>query len=102
MSADQTMAFAILFGALVLAPYVGIFGLAWGVVIGATGHAVVQLPTLFRYGARYSLILGRGDVMLWESVRNVAKLMGPAFVMLASGLKGEVPYEQLHVNVSVR
>ena len=67
----------ILFGALVLAPYVGIFGLAWGVVIGATGHAVVQLPILFRYGARYSLILGRGDVMLWGSVRNVAKLMGP-------------------------
>ena len=58
----------ILFGALVLAPYIGIYGLAVGVVLGATGHAVVQLPTLIRYGARYSPILGRGDVVLWKSV----------------------------------
>ncbi len=67
----------ILFGALVLAPYIGIYGLAVGVVLGATGHAVVQLPTLRRYGARYSFTLGRGNLVLWESVRNVGKLMGP-------------------------
>lgn len=67
----------ILFGALVLAPYIGIFGLAWGVVLGASAHALVQIPKMFEYGLRYSPILGRADESLWPSVRNVARLMGP-------------------------
>ena len=45
--------------------------------MGAKGHAVVKLPMLWRYGARYSLILGWTDVELWKSATEVGKLMGP-------------------------
>jgi len=38
----------IIFGAVVLAPFMGIYGLAWGVVIGAVLYLVVQVPSLFR------------------------------------------------------
>jgi putative peptidoglycan lipid II flippase len=34
----------IIFGVLVLYPYFGMSGLAWGVVLGALGHLTVQLP----------------------------------------------------------
>ena len=37
----------IIFGAVALAPSMGIYGLAWGVVIGATLYLVVQIPPLF-------------------------------------------------------
>jgi putative peptidoglycan lipid II flippase len=40
--------FGIIFGAVVLAPSMGIYGLAWGVVIGALMYLVVQVPSLIR------------------------------------------------------
>ncbi len=36
----------IIFGALVLAPSLGIYGLAWGVVIGAVLYLLVQIPSV--------------------------------------------------------
>lgn len=44
---------AIILGALFLTPTLGIFGLAAGVVAGAAGHALIQLPGLRRVGMRY-------------------------------------------------
>ena len=46
---------AIIVGALVLAPSMGVDGLAIGVVVGSLGHLLVQLParsgrSAFRYG----------------------------------------------------
>ena len=38
----------IIFGALFLAPAMGIYGLAWGVVIGAVLYLLVQLPPLLK------------------------------------------------------
>lgn len=38
----------IIFGALVLAPSMGIYGLAWGVIIGAVMYLVVQIPSLVK------------------------------------------------------
>ena len=38
----------IIFGALVLAPSMGIYGLAWGVVIGATFYFIIQIPSLIK------------------------------------------------------
>jgi putative peptidoglycan lipid II flippase len=38
----------IIFGTVVLAPYMGIYGLAWGVVLGAVMYLVVQLPSLLK------------------------------------------------------
>ena len=43
---------AIIGGALWLAPTIGTVGLAVGVVIGAMGHVLVQVPGLVRLGAR--------------------------------------------------
>jgi putative peptidoglycan lipid II flippase len=43
---------AIIFGALVLVPRVGLNGLAYGVVLGAMGHVLVQVPSVARLGAR--------------------------------------------------
>ncbi|HET9909467.1 MAG TPA: murein biosynthesis integral membrane protein MurJ [Anaerolineales bacterium] len=40
--------FGIIFGAVVLAPSMGIYGLAWGVVIGALMYLVIQVPRLIR------------------------------------------------------
>lgn len=38
----------IIFGALALAPRMGIYGLAWGVVIGSALYLMIQLPALFK------------------------------------------------------
>jgi len=38
----------IIFGAIFLAPSMGIYGLAWGVVIGAVFYLLVQLPSLIK------------------------------------------------------
>jgi putative peptidoglycan lipid II flippase len=43
---------AIIGAALLLVPSIGVGGLAIGVVVGAIGHVLVQLPPLVRQGAR--------------------------------------------------
>ncbi len=71
-------------GVLLLAPSMGVYGLAVGVVGGAMMHGLIQLPALMRLPARkYTLTLGRH----LPDVREVARLMGPrvlgvAFVQL--------------------
>lgn len=68
----------IIIGALA-APQAGIFALAWGVVLGAALHLVVQLPALIRYHPAYSLALDWANA----SVRQVGKLMLPRMFGLA-------------------
>jgi putative peptidoglycan lipid II flippase len=63
----------IIFGALVLTPHLGIFGLAWGAVIGALLHAGLQMPGLAIYRVRWRPSLGWGNPALWR----VAILMIP-------------------------
>ncbi len=68
-----------IFGVLVLARWLGIYGLAWGVVIGAALFLLVQLPALFKLLAKNQLLitdywsLGLHD----SNVRQVLLLMGP-------------------------
>jgi len=73
----------IIFGAIVLAPSMGIYGLAWGVVIGAVLYLAVQLPSLFKLITRHlSLVtfsLGLHDA----NVRQVLLLMGPRLLGVA-------------------
>ena len=64
---------AIIAGALFLAPTLGIFGLAWGVVAGAVLHFAVQLPGLLRVGMRYSPRLNLRD----PGVSEVGRLILP-------------------------
>jgi putative peptidoglycan lipid II flippase len=63
----------IIAGALVLAPVIGIYGLAAGAVAGSFAHFLVQLPALWRQRAVYRPILSVRD----PGVREVMRLMGP-------------------------
>jgi len=71
--APSMYSLGIIFGVLVLSPQMGIFGLAWGTVLGAALHLLVQLPSLFRLKFGYRPILGLED----PSVREVGSLMLP-------------------------
>jgi len=67
----------IILGVLVLSPRMGIYGVAWGVVIGATMHLLVQIPQLLRLPARqYMPTLG----LRFAAVREVLVLMGPRMI----------------------
>ncbi len=68
----------IIFGAVVLSGTMGVMGLAWGAVIGAVLHLLIQLPGLAMYGIRWK------PVLMWkdEAIRRVAILMGPRIVDL--------------------
>lgn len=68
-------------GLIFLVPSVGIYGLAWGYVLGAVLHLAVQLPDLFRLaGRRYFPGFGLGS----PAVRQVARLMGPRLLGVAA------------------
>lgn len=68
-----------IFGVVVLSPKLGIYGLAWGVLIGAAGHLVLQLPLLFKQRGTYTPTLGLNS----PDVREVARLMGPRLLGVA-------------------
>ena len=68
-----------IFGVLVLAPGMGIYGLAWGVLIGSLFHLLLQLPLLIRQGGKYRVSLG----LTSPEVREVARLMGPRLLGVA-------------------
>ncbi|MCC6191763.1 MAG: murein biosynthesis integral membrane protein MurJ [Anaerolineales bacterium] len=68
-------------GLVLWAPEHGIDGLAWGYVLGAALHLVVQLPGLRRLpGARYTPGLGLGN----RHVRAVLRLMAPRLFGVAA------------------
>lgn len=69
----------IIFGALFLSPLMGVYGLAWGVVIGALMHLLIQVPGLAALHMPYRPVL---DVH-HAGVREVARLMGPRVLGLA-------------------
>jgi putative peptidoglycan lipid II flippase len=72
-----------IFGVLVLSPHMGIYGLAWGVVIGSFLHLALQLPSLFQQKGKYSLIFGIHNTQVSEVMRlMVPRLFGVAVVQL--------------------
>ena len=60
-------------GALFLVPMLGVEGLAVGVVIGAAGHLLVQVPTMRRIGARIRPRVDLSD----PQARRTLVLMAP-------------------------
>jgi putative peptidoglycan lipid II flippase len=70
----------IIFGALVLVDYFGPVGLAYGVVIGALLHLLVQLPELFLLGWRYDLDAKVRDYNFFRMI----KLTGPRILTMAT------------------
>jgi len=69
----------IIFGAIFLSPSMGIFGLAWGVVIGAALYLLIQIPSLFKQRGVYTLTLGLDDA----NTKQVIILMGPRLLGVA-------------------
>jgi putative peptidoglycan lipid II flippase len=72
---------AIILAAILLAPIIGVEGLAVGVAIGSLAHLAIQLPELGRVGQRYDLTIGLNH----PGVRKVVWLMGPRMLGLAAG-----------------
>lgn len=54
-------------------------GMAWGTVIGALGHLLIQLPGLKQKGARYSAVFTLRD----PGVKQVLRLMAPRVLGLS-------------------
>jgi putative peptidoglycan lipid II flippase len=78
--APAMYSFGKILGVLLLAPSLGIYGLAIGVVGGALMHGLVQLPALLRLaGRKYTLTFG----LKLPDVREVARLMGPRLLGVA-------------------
>ena len=69
----------IIIGALYLTPLWGIYGLAWGVVLGAVAHMAVQLPALIQLGFKYKF---RFDLKN-SRVIKVWLMMAPRVMSLA-------------------
>lgn len=63
----------IIFGTIFLTPRFGVYGLAYGVIIGAFLHFLVQLPSVLKLGYRYKPILDSQD----KSLKEIARLAPP-------------------------
>jgi putative peptidoglycan lipid II flippase len=83
-----------IFGALILAPErgypiagitlpaagLGVHGLVYGVIIGASLHLAVQVPALIKYKFRWSPRIGLDH----PGLRKVAQLMGPRILTIGA------------------
>lgn len=69
----------IIAGILILVPWFGIEGLAWGVVLGALLHFFVQFPSIAKLGFKYKISFA------WRNagVKKIEKLMLPRTFGLA-------------------
>jgi len=77
--APSMYSIGIIIGALVFAPVLGVRGLAWGVVLGASLHLLVQIPSLLRLRGEYFRTLGWAN----PDVREVIRLMLPRLLGVA-------------------
>jgi putative peptidoglycan lipid II flippase len=69
----------IIFGALWLVPHCGIYGLAWGVILGAFLHMAIQIPTAYHLGFRFKFKINWRDSYTWK----MGKMMVPRTLSLA-------------------
>lgn len=69
----------IIFGAIYLTEEFGLTGLAWGVVLGAFLHLVVQIPTIRALGFRYKKVFNLRD----KNTLKIFKMMVPRTMSLA-------------------
>ncbi len=69
----------IIFGAVILAPTMGVYGLAWGVVIGAVFYLLIQVPSLLNQRGAYTPTFGFNN----PNTRQVLFLMVPRLLGVA-------------------
>jgi putative peptidoglycan lipid II flippase len=69
----------IIFGAVFLAPSMGIHGLAWGVIVGAVLYLIIQVPSLLKQKGAYTPSLDLHD----PNTRQVILLMLPRLLGVA-------------------
>ncbi len=65
-------------GFYLFVPQLGIYGLAWAVILGAFCHMLIQLPGAFSSGFRFNLSFNLKE----ESIRKIGKLMFPRSLSL--------------------
>jgi len=69
----------IIVGALFFVKWFGIYGLAWGVVLGASMHMLIQIPTVYHLGFRYQFKIKRHDA----NTLKIGRMMIPRTLSLA-------------------
>ncbi len=69
----------IIIGALYFVNWWGLYGLAWGVVLGAFMHMAVQIPSVYHLGFRYRLKIVWRDL----NTRKIGRMMVPRTLSLA-------------------
>ena len=69
----------IILGILFLSPTIGIYGPAWGVILGTFLHFLIQLPVAKHMSFKYGFVLDIKN----KGVSEIGKLMGPRTLGLA-------------------
>lgn len=69
----------IIIGALFLVPLLGLYGLAWGVVLGSFLHMLVQIPAVIKLGFKYKFSFNYKN----EYARKIFIMMMPRTMSLA-------------------
>lgn len=64
---------SIIFGAAILAPKYGLIAIVYSVIAGAILHMLVQVPSTFKIGYKYSAVINFKD----EALRRLIRLMVP-------------------------
>ncbi len=70
----------ILFGVIFLTRQFGVYGIAYGAVIGAALHLAIQLPGLLTIKAKWFPQLGLRDPELWRIIRLMLPLVAGLFL----------------------
>ncbi len=78
--APITLDIGYLVGLVFFVPTMGIYGLAWGTVVGGALNILIHIPALRRFGFRAFLVL---DTKM-QGVREIVRLMGPRVVTLGA------------------
>ncbi len=61
--------FGIIFGLLVLYPRFGLYGLGWGVILGAVLHLLVQIPEAVHFGYSWQGVMDLKDPAIKKVIR---------------------------------
>jgi putative peptidoglycan lipid II flippase len=69
----------IIFGVVALYPLYGLPGLVWGVVLGAIGHVLIQLPFVWKSEFRFGLV----RTFDWKLIKSVLLVAIPRAVTLS-------------------